>query len=173
MEKMTDRISWIKELIQAEEQMEQTGVVDASGFEAKDQLMAKESLKFLAQIKNECIESAGVFNELKASALGRIKVYGIAKTHSDFMLFRNGFKMIFSLSEAGQISIRFNFIGPNFLPSQIPTAAQSTAQLMDEHKLIAEIGPLGDLRWTFQGQDVKIESIVRHYMSMFIRESTR
>jgi hypothetical protein len=173
MEKMTDRVSWIKDLVRAEEQMEESGMVEVGGTTENERQMAHETLKFLQTLKNEFIESASVFNEMKASALGRIKIYGVAKTTADFMLFRNGFKMIFAMSSPGCISVRFNFIGPNYIPSQIPTAGASSANVMDEHLLQAQAGPFGDLSWTYQNHVVKMESIVRYYVSLFIRESTR
>jgi hypothetical protein len=172
MEKMTDRVSWIKDLVRAEEQMEENGMIEVGNASETERLIAQETLRFLSSMKNEFIESSSVFNEMKASALGRIKVYGVAKTTADFMLFRNGFKMIFSMNRPGSISIRFNFIGPHFAPT--PTASSAAAaNLMDEHFLTAQASPFGDLSWTYQNHSVKLESIVRYYMSLFIRESTR
>ncbi len=178
MEKLNDRtqdrISWIRDLVRAEEQMEESGLVDMSSLDG-EKIMLQETLVYLQQLKNEFIESATAFNELKASPLGRIKIYGIAKTHADFMLFRNGFKMVFSLKAPGQVSIRFNFIGPNtYIPSQIPTASQSSVtQLSEEHLLTAKAGPFGELIWSFQDSAVKLQNVVKHHLTMFIRESAK
>ena len=98
-----EKISWIKELVKAEQQMEESGLVDMSfGFDT-DRILVNETVQFLLALKTEFVDSSTSFNELKPSALGRIKIYGIAKTHADFMLFRNGFKMIFSLKKILQI----------------------------------------------------------------------
>lgn len=173
-ERLQDRIGWIRELVKAEEQMEESGVVDmGTGFADTERTLVQESLNFLQQLKSEFIESATAFNELKASPLGRIKIYGIAKTHADFMLFRNGFKMIFSLKEPGQVSIRFNFIGPNYIPSQIPSVANTAAPMMEEHVLEAKFGPFNDMSWTFQGQPVKMQAVVKHHLTLFIKESAK
>lgn len=167
------KLDWVKELVRAEEQMEETGIVDLSiGFD-NDRTLAQETLSLLQIMKNEFIESATAFNELKASPLGRIKIYGIAKTQADFMLFRNGFKMIFSLKEPGQISIRFNFLGPGFAASNIPTAQTSAQPLMEEHLLIAQKGPFGDLIWTFKDREIRIDSVVRFHLTLFIKESAK
>jgi hypothetical protein len=174
MEKISERLSWIRELVKAEEQMEDTGMVDMStGLDPRKRLQ-QETLKMLQELKNQFIDSATAFNELKTSALGRIKIYGIAKTVSDFMLFRNGYKMIFSLKEPGLISIRFNFIGPQYIPSQIPTASSSATQaMMEEILLEAKMGAFGELQWTYQGHLVKTENIVKYNMTMFVKESTK
>jgi len=170
-----EKISWIKELVKAEQQMEESGLVDMSfGFDP-ERVLVTESVQFLLALKTEFVDASSAFNDLKPSALGRIKIYGIAKTHADFMLFRNGFKMIFSLKAPGQISVRFNFIGTNYIPT--PGMAESTpvpnANVMDENVVEAKWAAFEELVWTYKGQPVKIEYMVRHYLTQFIRESAK
>ena len=169
-----EKISWIKELVKAEQQMEESGLVDMSfGFDS-DRILVTESIQFLLALKTEIVDASSNFNELKHSALGRIKIYGIAKTHADFMLFRNGFKMIFSLKNPGQISVRFNFIGTNYIPAPGTMEHQQTAtNVMDEHIVEAKWGAFGELVWTYQGLPVKLEYMVRHYLTLFIKESSK
>jgi hypothetical protein len=140
----------------------------------RDRLLTHATLQFLLSLKNDFVDSSNAFNELKTSPVGRIKVYGIAKTHADFMLFRNGFKMIFSLKTPGQIGIKFNFIGTQFMagPGSMEQN-QSVKNLMDEHLIEAKWGPFDEIMWTFKGQQFQQESMVRHYMTLFIKESAR
>lgn len=172
-DRLQDRIGWIRELVKSEEQMEESGIVDMGTGVDTERMLVQETLNYLQLLKTEFIESATAFNELKASPLGRIKIYGIAKTHADFMLFRNGFKMIFSMKAAGQISIRFNFIGPNYIPSQIPSVHNTAAPMMEEHVLEAKFGPFQDLQWMFENQPVKTQSVVKHHLTLFIKESAK
>lgn len=169
-----EKISWIKELVKAEQQMEESGLVDMTfGFEA-DKILVTESIQFLLALKTEFVDASTSFNDLKPSALGRIKIYGIAKTHADFMLFRNGFKMIFSLKSPGQISVRFNFIGTNYIPAPgVMEPSQAATSVMDEHIVEARWGAFGELLWTYQNMPVKIEYMVRHYMTLFLKESSK
>jgi hypothetical protein len=171
-----EKISWIKELVKAEQQMEESGLVDMSfGFDP-ERVLVTETIQFLLALKTEFVDSSSTFNELKPSALGRIKIYGIAKTHADFMLFRNGFKMIFSLKSPGQISVRFNFIGTNYIPtpgSPSDTSAATNANVMDENVIEARWAAFEELVWTYKTQTVKLEFMVRHYMTQFIRESSK
>lgn len=171
-----DKVSWIKELVKTEQQMEESGIVDVHYGVDKERILTHDTLQFLLQLKTEFVDLSSAFNELKTSPLGRIKIYGIAKTHADFMLFRNGFKMIFSLQAPGQISIKFNFIGAQFMAS--PQAAQEAAvqvskNLMDEQMVEAKWGPFGEVIWTFQNQPININYMVRHYMTLFVKESAR
>lgn len=168
-----EKISWIKELVKAEQQMEESGLVDMSfGFDA-EKILINDTIQFLLAMKTEFVDASTSFNELKPSALGRIKIYGIAKTHADFMLFRNGFKMIFSLKAPGQISIRFNFIGTNYIPNPGAETSQSATNVMDEHIIEAKWGAFGEVIWTYQNQPLKLEYMVRHYLTLFIKESSK
>ena len=170
-----EKLNWIKELVLAEQQMEEAGVVDMeAGFDPHKQV-EEATVDFIGDLKAAFVETAAAFNQLKASTNGQVRIYGISKTKADFMLFRNGFKMVFSLKAPGQVSIRFNFIGPNtYIPSQIPTASQSSVtQLSEEHLLTAKAGPFGELIWSFQDSAVKLQNVVKHHLTMFIRESAK
>lgn len=174
MEKLSEKLFWIKDLVRAEDQMEESGIIDLSMGLDNERTLMNETLRFLGEMKNQIIEAATSFNELKTSPLGRIKTYGIAKTQADFMLFRNGFKMIFSAKEAGLISIRFNFMGPSYIPQSIPTAAQnSVSAAMEEHLIQAKKGAFHELIWTFQDQQVHLAPLVRYHLTLFIRESSK
>ncbi len=167
-----ENLSWINDLVKAEQQMEETGLVDMSFVYDPDRVVVEQSIQFLLQLKADFVESANSFNDQKPSAMGRIKIYGIAKTHADFMLFRNGFKMIFSLKKPGQVSVRFNFIGTQFIP-QANESTTNVTNLADEQIIEAKIGPFGDVNWTYQNQTFKIENMVRYYLTMFLKESAK
>lgn len=173
LDQAPDRIGWIRELVRSEEQMEESGIIDMGTGLGDHQNLMQDSLTYLQQLKSAFIEAASAFNELKASPLGRVKIYGIAKTHADFMLFRNGFKMIFSLKEPGQISIRFNFIGPNYTPSQVPSLVNTASTMMEENLIEAKMGPFNELLWTYKGERVQMASVVKYHLTLFIKESTK
>ncbi len=167
-----DKLTWIKELVRAEQNMEESGVVDFnSGFDPQTILMT-ESIDFLNTLKSVFVEASSSFNQLKGSSVGRIKIYGISNTNADFMLFRNGFKLIFSLREPGVTGIRFHYVGAGFV--QVPAASENGGPTPGEEDfLIARWGAFGDLVWTYHDQPVKIDYLVRYYMTRFIRESAK
>jgi hypothetical protein len=167
-----DKLSWIKDLVRAEQKMEESGVVDFNmGFDPQ-QLLFTESIGFLNNLKTTFVEAASSFNQLKGSTVGRIKIYGISNTHADFMLFRNGFKLIFALREPGVIGVRFHFAGAGFV--QVANASDDGQKAPSEDDLlIARWGAFGDLVWTYQDQPIKSDYLVRYYMTRFIRESAK
>lgn len=182
-----EKAIWIKELIKSEQQMEESGIIDMStGFDSEKNL-SNETIQFLLNLKTQFIEYSTLFNDNKPSVLGRIKIYGIAKTHADFMLFRNGFKMIFSFKSPGEISIRFNFVGSHPASSGHQSfnsvgalssmnaidPLQTSRDLFAEHIIEARQAAFGELIWSYQGQPAKIEYMVRYYLTLFLRESVK
>ncbi len=166
-----DKLGWIKDLVRSEQRMEESGVIDTSyGFDPQ-QLLISDSIAFLQRLKSEFVEAASAFNQLKSSTVGRIKIYGISNAQADFMLFRNGFKLIFSLKEPGVVGIRFHYVSGAFV---LPNASDNGATApSDEDVIQARWGAFGDLIWNFQDQPIKIDHLVRYYMTRFIRESAK
>lgn len=163
------KLSWVKELVQEELKMEESGMVEVQhGFDPEKHLV-DESLEFLHELKTCFVEAATVFNQMKATQLGRVKIYGISNTHADFMLFRNGFKLIFSLKEPGLISMKFQMAGTSFASANGPGWPGDNA----EDLLQARWGPFGDLIWTYQEQPIKLDYLIRYYTTRFVRESAK
>lgn len=166
-----DNLRWIKELAHAEQKMEESGLADFTpGFDPQSTL-AEDSVAFLNELKNRFIAAASAFNQLKGSTVGRIKIYGISKTEADFMLFRFGYKMIFSLQEPGKIAVSFHHFGASYIPGQ--EATNAVKLLKEEDLLVSKWGAFGNLVWTYKDQEVEIDYMVRHYLSWFIRESAK
>ena len=166
-----EKIDWINELIKTEQRAEETGQVDL-GSQDTQRILVHQTLQFLLQLKTEFFDAANLFNELKTTPLGRVKIYGVAQTHADFMLFRNGYKMLFTIKAPGAISIRMNFIGTNYIPTPgVTDIQQVSSNILDENLIEAKMGAFGEVLWTFHGQPFKTEYLIRHYLSLFIKES--
>jgi len=167
----TESKTWIRELVSADEQIEKSVMIDMNLGLDTQRILVNDTIQFLLRLKTDFAETAATFNELKPTALGRIKVYGIAKTHADFMLFRNGYKMIFSVKNAGLISMRFHYVGNLAIPQ--PTQKEQVTIVMDEELIEAKWGAFEEVLWTYKGQSFKPEYLVRHYLTHFIKESAR
>ncbi len=164
-----DKLQWIKQLVLAEQQMEESGIVDLSSDFDTDKHLKDETLDFLIDLKTTFVELSSAFNQLKGSPMGKIKIYGISKTPADFMLFRNAYKLIFSAQAPGEIAIRFNHIGNSYIPGQ--KAAEETS--LDTDIITAEWGAYAQLVWKYKDHKVNMDHLVRYYMSRFVKESAR
>lgn len=168
---MTDA-NWIKDLVKFDQEIEESGIIDmAAGFDP-DKEIVSQSFEFITSLKNSFVDLATTFNQLKGTTLGSIKVYGISNTHADFMLFRNGFKLIFSLEEAGKISIKSRHQGLGFVPGSVASESKKEKEHSDRF-LVARWGAFGELKWFFDEQEVNKDFLVRYYISKFVRESAK
>jgi hypothetical protein len=168
-----DKLSWIKDLVRSEQKMEESGVVDFSAGFDPQQILFTETVSFLNSLKTTFVEASSSFNQLKGSSVGRIKIYGISNTHADFMLFRNGFKLIFAMKEPGVLGIRFHYVGAGLMQVPSANAVDGARVPSEEDILTARWGAFGDLIWTYQEQPIKVDYLVRYYMTRFIRESAK
>lgn len=161
-------LEWIKELVLAEQQMEDSGVVSLSTVDPEAHL-EEQTLEFLRDIKASFVEAAASFNQLKGSSLGTLKIYGISNTKADFMLFRNGYKLIFSMKRAGELEIYSSLMTSNFLAA----SSEPEMKAHDRETIRAHWGAFGELQWHHNNLPVKLDFLVRHYFSRFIRESAK
>ena len=155
---------WIKNLAYQEDQMEKKGEVAFRTSSKKD--ISTEEFKlqtneFLKQLRTAFAQHIAYFNQLKGY-LGSIRIYGIAQTQADFMLFRGGCKLVFSMKEAGLIAIRFS-------NADDITYSQKTPIPMDYIK--ATEAPFGEIKWTYNDHDIKVNYLIRYYLTQFVKQS--
>ena len=162
-----EKLEWIKELVLAEQQMEEAGVVDMeAGFDPQ-RALGEATLDFINDLKVSFVEAASAFNQLKGSTLGHLRIYGISKTQADFMLFRNGYKLIFSMKSPGLITVSVSSAGAHYVPG----AAAEVEKPKDD--LRAAWGAFGQLVWTYNNHQINIDYLVRYYVSRFVKDSAR
>jgi hypothetical protein len=164
-----DKLSWIKELISAEQQMEDAGVVDITAGFDHDKQLEEATIEYLNDLKIGFVEAASAFNQLKGSSLGHIRIYGISKTRADFMLFRNGYKLIFNMRHAGLITVQYSAAVTHYVPG---TAGGPSSDL-GQDVLKAEWGAFGQLKWVYNERPIELDYLIRYYMSRFVRDSAK
>jgi len=65
--------------------------------------LQEKTHEFLRTLKDNFVDYTTAFNNMKNSTIGGVKIYGISNTATDFMLFRNGYKLLFSAIAPGRI----------------------------------------------------------------------
>jgi hypothetical protein len=163
---------WIEELAQSEIHMEESGTVDLGEPLDQKQLIEESAVELLSEMKDLFSVYLESFNRLRSTHQGpeTVKIYNISGTIADFMLFRNGLKLIVTHRELGVIRLSLN---------QTPRAALGMNQNSQDlsgasaDEILAQVGPFREILWTYQGQPVKTEFLVRFYLSEFIKQSAR
>ena len=163
-------LEWVRDLVEAEQRMEESGIIDLSAMPDDSRDLKEKTNEFLKIIKENFMDYATAFNNLKNSTVGSVKIYGISNTIADFMLFRNGYKLLFSANEPGRIAINFQAGTMQFMPNPQGQVGFSPGS---EEYLDAKYGPFGEMSWTYRGTPVNPQYLVRYYLSRFVRESAK
>lgn len=164
-----NKIKWIKDLVLEDQDAPEGEKAKSLLHHFPQRKLEEETLSFLKDIKLAFIEVASVFNQMKGSTLGNLKIYGISKTKADFMLFRNHLKLNFEIKQPGTISISFHTIS-SMTPLENPKESVVVPQEPKEF-LKAQPGAFEEFHWFCRGHSVNIDSLVRYYLRRFIRQS--
>ncbi len=153
--------SWASQLALQERQMERQGTVDVHPGLNKQELLKSKTRDFLIEIQNDFRVNVELFNETRQSPAHHIHIYKVSQTPDDFMLYRNGVKLVVSGQRAGRILLAFNQYMGHLFSSQHPPALE----------LQAAWGVLDQLYWTYKGERIRNEDLVRYLLSEFIVQS--
>lgn len=160
---------WIHDLARAEVHPEAERLLGLGSGLDPHQLVEESTVKFLMELREKFTEFARIFNSYSEAGarFQEIKLYSVAQTAADFMIFRNQVKLVVSNAAHGVITVAFaahtrspfNFDGSN--PDNLTAPASQ--------ELLAQVGPFRDVKWTFQGETITPEQIARYYFAEFIR----
>jgi len=159
---------WIHDLARAETHPDAERLLGLGSNLDPHQIVEEETVRFLSELRERFGEFSRVFNSYSEAGarFSELKIYSVAQTAADFMLYRNQVKLVVSNSAHGVISLGFanHARAPFGFDGANPESAGSKTQ-----ELLAQIGPFRDVKWTFQGESVKPEQIAKYYFAEFIR----
>jgi hypothetical protein len=166
---------WIHELARAEIHPDAERLLQLNSSFDPQQLVEESTIDFLTALREHFNEYARVFNAFaeNGAKFQEIKVYSVAQTAADFMVFRNQIKLVISNAAHGVVQIAFaqHVRGTINVDGQM---IQGSAQPGASHAqdLLAQVGPFRDVYWTFQGEKVTPDQVAKFYFAEFAR-STR
>ncbi len=162
---------WIHELARAEIHPDAEKLLQLGKSFDPQQLVEESTIEFLTELREQFNEYSRVLNGYSENGVRfqEVKVYAVAQTAADFMLFRNQIKLIFSNSVHGVIQISFaqhvrGTLIVNGLEQQSAPTQQPTGQAQE---LMAQVGPFRNVFWTFQGEKVTPEQVAKFYFIEF------
>lgn len=165
---------WVEQLALEELNMDESGIIHMDNHLNPAALLEESSIEFMNAVRDRFEFYITRFNEFRggANAGALIKTFKISNTVNDFMLFRNSLRMIFARRSHDVISIGFLANGKDLFAPRL-SEADHYGQQNGAHEVRAHIGPFNEITWRFQGEVVNVDSLVRHYLSEFIRQSAR
>ena len=120
---------WIKDLVRTEQNMEDKGEIALPEVHPSQKELREHTVEFMKQLKLAFTTNSALFNHIKGF-LGSLRIYGIANTEADFMLFRNGHKLVFSVQEPGLISVCMKFNNQFLAKTSSPGTAEEPADFI-------------------------------------------
>lgn len=169
-DRLVSQQGWIHELARAEIHPDAEKLLQLGKSYDPQQLVEESTIHFLTELKDQFTELARVFNSYSEAGakFQEIKVYTIAQTAADFMMFRNQIKLVVANSAHGviQIALSQHVRGTLAVNGQVHGTSPAETQSQD---LLAQVGPFRDVFWTFQGEKVEPEQIAKFYFTEFAR----
>ncbi len=165
------KTDWIETLALEELNMDETGIIHIDDHLNPTHLLEESSIQFMDQLRERVDIYVGKFNEYRGAASGsHIKIFKISNTINDFMLFRNSLRLVFARRANDLISIGFLSSGKDVFAARLNKEDQAQHGI---HEIRAHVGPFNKISWKFQGEAVDMDALVKHYLSEFIRHSSR
>jgi len=164
---------WIESLAFDEINMDEAVIVDFNDHLDPQSFLEEDSIRFMNSIRDLFEVFITRFNECRGglNSGAQIKIFKISNTVNDFMIFRNSLRLIFSRKASDLIVISLLANGKDiFAPRMSDTNQHSN---ISHHEICASIGPFNSIKWKFQGEEVNIKAMVRHYLEEFIKNSAR
>ena len=168
-------MAWIHELAKNELNPDAESLFNAASKFDPKQIIEESTIEFLEQLRDLFTINSKVFNNYSESGqrYSDVKLYGVAHTPADFMLFRNNVKLVFSNAAHGIITA--TFIQHNRGQLAVDGTPTDQSKMIpgarDNQDIIAQMGPFLDVKWTFQGEVVNPERLVKYYFVEFIKLS--
>jgi hypothetical protein len=172
-EGLTAQQGWLHELAKSEVHPDAEKLLQLGKSFDPQQLVEESTIEFLTELREYFTEYARVFNSYSegSTRFQDVKVYSIAQSAADFMLFRNQIKLIFSNSAHGVIQIAFaqhvrGTMAVNGQDHSLPNNSPLNGQ---SHDLLAQLGPFRDVFWTYQGERVNPDQVSKFYFAEFTK----
>jgi hypothetical protein len=164
---------WIHELARAEVHPDAEKLLQLGRAFDPQQLVEESTIDFLMAMREHFNEYARVFNGYSeaGSRYQEVKVYSVAQTAADFMMFRNQIKLVVSNAAHGVIQLTFaQHVRTTMAVDGVSSGGQTAAQIAGQSQdLLAQVGPFRDVYWTFQGEKVTAEQVSKFYFAEFVR----
>lgn len=168
---------WIHELAKGEIHPDAERLLQLGRSFDPQQLVEESTIDFLTELRQHFTEFARIFNAYSENntRFQEVKVYSIAQTAADFMVFRNQIKLVIANSAHGVIQVSFaqHVRGTLAVDGQIhggqTTTGPGSNLIGQAYELLAQLGPFRDVYWSFQGEKVKPEQVARFYFAEFVR----
>jgi hypothetical protein len=157
---------WIYELARAEASSEAEALYRLNQSGAPQQAIEESTVDFLTDLRAFFQEYVRIFNAQSDAGkkFAEIKIFNLTQGAADFMLYRNGIKLIVANTTHGVVQISYD---KHMIAGAVP--AELTVPQAEE--LLAQFGAFGAVHWMYRSEKVESEQVAKHFFSDFVRVS--
>jgi len=164
---------WIHELARRELIPEADAILGSGAAVDAQQLVEESAIEFLTELRELLTQYVRSFNSYSESAtrFQDVKIYTVANTAADFMLFRNQIRLVFANTAHGIIQVSFSHYraGLNQETGFGVSSSAMSAFPSQAMELLAQVSPFRDVSWTHQGEKVTADQVARFYFAEFCK----
>ena len=164
--------TWIENLALDEINMEESGIIDFNEHLNPLRQLEEASIDLMENLKELFEIYTAKFNECRSSKDNSraIKMFKISNTVNDFMLYRNTLKLVVARRSEDVITIGFLSNTGGAFAARVNYEDGSSRAI---HEIKAHIGPFNNVTWKFKGENINLDALVKHYLTEFIKHSSR
>jgi hypothetical protein len=157
---------WLKRLSENETELLRTGAGDFVSHQDHRKVVEEASLEFMQELRDEFLNCVDLFNSYRGGSHlpNSVKIFNISNTQADFIIFRNTLKLVISNPALGVVNFAFVNRANTFTKAPVKTKKEG-------YDLIAQLYPFNDLAWTFHGERVNVDAVVRYLFTEFVKSS--
>lgn len=171
---LPNQTGWIHELVRSEIHPDAEKILGLQSSFDPNQRIEESTIQFLTELREQFQEYTRVFNGYSENGakFQDIKVYSLAGSPADFMVFRNQVKLVVSNVAHGVIGLSF----ARHLRSSLnvngqgqPDNSASSVALGKGQELRAQMGPFHEVYWTFEGERILADQVAKFFFVEFVR----
>lgn len=155
---------WIHELARVESSPEAEVLDRLNQSSGPQQAIEENTVEFLTDLRVFFQEYTRIFNALSEGGkkYSELKIFNLTQGAADFMLYRNGVKLIVANTAHGVIQISYD-------QHRVAGAPASTIEIPQSEDLLAQMGVFGSVYWTYRGERVQSDQVSKYFFSEFTR----
>jgi hypothetical protein len=137
------------------------------------QLVEESAIEFLTELRELLTQYVRSFNSYSESAtrFQDVKIYTVANTAADFMLFRNQIRLVFANTAHGVIQVSFSHYRSGLSQDSGISGAGlgALAPAGQSMELLAQVSTFRDVSWIHQGEKVTADRVARFFFAEFCK----
>ncbi len=164
---ISDSSGWIHDLTRVEISPEAEALYQLNRTAAPNQAIEESTVDFLTDLRAYFQEYVRAFNSFSEAGkkFSEIKIFNLTQGAADFMLYRNGVKLIVANTAHGVIQFSYD------QHASANIANKTDLLIPQPEEILAQMGAFGVIRWTYRSESVESDQVSKHFFSEFVRTS--